>query len=113
MELAITTELIDHEIMNKAIEEKELFIVPIKQFKWLDAAFVTKFRPIKRKRKDGKQRYDIDVTTMEDASPCYCEDSCGCGGDIQSWPEYIGPLTAKEIAEQFYFYPRFVVKPSS
>lgn len=111
MEFAITKDLIDHEVINKALEEKELFIVPAgNKWDYLLSVFVTKFEPIKRKRKDGKQRYDAWTTSSDNASHCYCHEPCSCGGDIQTYDDLIQNLTAEEIAQQFYFYPRLVAK---
>ena len=109
MELAITTSLIDHDIINASIENLELIIIPRITKPCDDTTFVTKIVPIKRKRKDNIQRYTIEIQTTASAGPCYCENSCACGGDMDTWQAEIGPLTSIEFAQRFYFYPKYVI----
>lgn len=109
MELAITTSLIDHDVINASIENLELIIIPRITKPCDTTTFVTKIVPIKRKRKDNIQRYTIEITTTSDADQCYCDNACGCGGDLNTWVEESGPLTSIEFAQRFYFYPKYVI----
>jgi len=95
---------INIEALNDALFYDEIIMIPDTCVGTLlvDYARVTEIKSISRRRKDNIQRYHVHCTEIHTEDDYYC----GHINTMRARDVKSEPLTAKEIADTYYIYPK-------